>query len=268
MPDYYNYPSQPQEGWQGGLSGATTGFSTAGIPGAIIGGALGWHNQNKRNQAQQNAQDALNEALAARPVYHHQAELDQNVQLGKSLMSMYDPYTKSSLLPGQQYMQNQIDANSSNTLAKGAREGLSSPSSYTALLGQALDSQNNQQTQMAIAGAGMRQSYQQLYGGATNNTQDANTALANAKDVEFDTNQQQPWLQRVGINRDTLLDSIGRNRNKSDQSNAYAMYSINNLKGQVDGVISDGGGGQQSQGSSILSPDQIMKLAPYAAEAA
>lgn len=223
----YSYPDQTTSSGEGAIKGAITGSQYGGMAGAIAGGIYGWASQKKRNKAQKAAQDRLTETLNNRPKYQRQAEFDENVKQAKGVQAIYDPLTKTNQLPGQAYMQNRVDNNASNALAKAGMEGLTSPSQYAQLLAATTQSQNDATTNLGIAGAQNRQDNIANYANATQNVQNANTALAREKDVEWDTNVQQPWLASTNMARDTFNDAVGRNRQKSDQESAAAMNSLN-----------------------------------------
>lgn len=223
----YSYPEQTTSALEGGAKGAITGSQYGGQVGAAIGFGYGYLTQKKRNKAQQSAQDKLTETLNNRPKYQRQAEFDENVKQAKGVQAIYDPLTKTNQLPGQAYMQNRVDNNASNALAKAGMEGLTSPSQYAQLLAATTQSQNDATTNLGIAGAQNRQDNIANYANATQNVQNANTALAREKDVEWDTNVQQPWLASTNMARDTFNDAVGRNRQKSDQESAAAMNSLN-----------------------------------------
>lgn len=223
----YSYPDQTTSSGEGAIKGAITGSQYGGMAGAIAGGIYGRASQKKRNKAQKAAQDRLTETLNNRPEYKRQAEFDENVRQAKGVQAMYEPLTKTNLLPGQAYMQNRVDNNAANAIAKAGMEGLTSPSQYAQLLAATTQSQNDATTDMAIAGAQNRQNNMASYANATQNVIGANTTLAREKDVEWDTNIKQPWLAATNMARDTYNDAIGRNRKKSDQESAAAINSLN-----------------------------------------
>lgn len=222
---------------EGAAKGAITGSQYGGQVGAAIGGVYGYLSQKKRNKAQQSAQDKLTEALNNRPVYKRQAEWDENVKQAKGVQSMYEPLTKTNTLPGQAYMQNRIDANSANTVSQGVATGVTSPSQLVQLLAGANKTQQDAQVDLSIAGAQNRQANMGNYANATNTVMGANKDLAREKDVEWDTNVQQPWLNQVGMAKDTFNDAIGRNRKKSDQESAAAMNSLNYQRDFITSMI-------------------------------
>jgi len=253
----YSYPQQTTSVGEGVGKGALTGAGIGTmiapgigtIIGAGIGGIYGGITQGKRNKAQKNAQKKLDEALKNRPVYKRQAEFDENVKQAKSVQSMYEPLTKTNTLPGQAYMQNRIDAHAANTVTQGVATGVSSPSQLVQLLAGANKAQQDAQVDLSIAGAENRANNMAQYGNATQTVIGANKDLAREKDVEWDTNIQQPWLTQVGMGKDTFNDAVSRNREKSDQETAFALQSltgaISSLKG-MGGKFKGAGKGMQS----------------------
>lgn len=233
----YAYPEQTTSSGEGAIKGAITGSQYGGMAGAIAGGIYGWASQKKRNKAQKAAQDKLTEALNNRPVYKRQAEWDENVKQAKGVQSMYEPLTKTNTLPGQAYMQNRIDANSANTVSQGVATGVTSPSQLVQLLAGANKTQQDAQVDLSIAGAQNRQANMGNYANATNTVMGANKDLAREKDVEWDTNVQQPWITQTDMARDTFSDAIGRNRKKSDQESAAAMNSLNYQRDFITSMI-------------------------------
>lgn len=244
----YSYPQQTTSTAEGAGKGALTGaaLGTMVAPGigtvigAVAGGIYGGITQNKRNKAQKEAQAKLDEALKNRPVYKRQAEWDENVKQAKGVQAMYEPLTKTNTLPGQAYMQNRIDANAANTVTQGVATGVSNPSQLVQLLSSANKTQQDAQVDLSIAGAENRQANMGNYANATQSVIKSNADLAREKDVEWDTNVQQPWLTQVGMGKDTFNDSVSRNREKSDQETAFALQSltsaIGGLKGQEGGM--------------------------------
>lgn len=222
---------------EGSAKGAITGSQYGGQIGAYIGGVFGYLSQKKRNKAQQSAQDKLTKALNNRPVYKRQAEWDENVKQAKGVQSMYEPLTKTNTLPGQAYMQNRIDANSANTVSQGVATGVTSPSQLVQLLAGANKTQQDAQVDLSIAGAQNRQANMGNYASATNTVMGANKDLAREKDVEWDTNVQQPWITQTDMARDTFNDALGRNRKKSDQESAAAMNSLNYQRDFITSMI-------------------------------
>jgi len=256
----YAYPEQTTSPMEGSAKGAITGSQYGGQIGAYIGGVFGYLSQKKRNKAQQSAQDKLTEALNNRPVYKRQAEWDENVKQAKGVQSMYEPLTKTNTLPGQAYMQNRIDANSANTVSQGVATGVTSPSQLVQLLAGANKTQQDAQVDLSIAGAQNRQANMGNYANATNTVMGANKDLAREKDVEWDTNVQQPWLNQVGMAKDTFNDAIGRNRKKSDQESAAAMNSLNYQRDFITSMIpmiAGGGAGGMAKTSGIGSGQAV-----------
>jgi len=256
----YAYPEQTTSPMEGSAKGAITGSQYGGQIGAYIGGVFGYLSQKKRNKAQQSAQDKLTEALNNRPVYKRQAEWDENVKQAKGVQSMYEPLTKTNTLPGQAYMQNRIDANSANTVSQGVATGVTSPSQLVQLLAGANKTQQDAQVDLSIAGAQNRQANMGNYANATNTVMGANKDLARGKDVEWDTNVQQPWLNQVGMAKDTFNDAIGRNRKKSDQESAAAMNSLNYQRDFITSMIpmiAGGGAGGMAKTSGIGSGQAV-----------
>jgi len=245
---------------EGSAKGAITGSQYGGQIGAYIGGVFGYLSQKKRNKAQQSVQDKLTKALNNRPVYKRQAEWDENVKQAKGVQSMYEPLTKTNTLPGQAYMQNRIDANSANTVSQGVATGVTSPSQLVQLLAGANKTQQDAQVDLSIAGAQNRQANMGNYANATNTVMGANKDLAREKDVEWDTNVQQPWLNQVGMAKDTFNDAIGRNRKKSDQESAAAMNSLNYQRDFITSMIpmiAGGGAGGMAKTSGIGSGQAV-----------
>lgn len=256
----YAYPEQTTSPMEGSAKGAITGSQYGGQVGAAIGGVYGYLSQKKRNKAQQSAQDKLTKALNNRPVYKRQAEWDENVKQAKGVQSMYEPLTKTNTLPGQAYMQNRIDANSANTVSQGVATGVTSPSQLVQLLAGANKTQQDAQVDLSIAGAQNRQANMGNYANATNTVMGANKDLAREKDVEWDTNVQQPWLNQVGMAKDTFNDAIGRNRKKSDQESAAAMNSLNYQRDFITSMIpmiAGGGAGGMAKTSGIGSGQAV-----------
>ena len=233
----FSFPKLTTTGGEGAIKGAITGSQYGGTTGAMIGAAYGLFSQKKRNKAQQSAQDKLSEALNNRPVYKRQAEWDENVKQAKGVQSMFEPLTKTNTLPGQAYMQNRIDANAANTVAQGVATGVTSPSQLVQLLAGANKTQQDAQVDLSIAGAQNRQANMGNYASATNTVMGANKDLAREKDVEWDTNVQQPWITQTDMARDTFNDAIGRNRKKSDQESAAAMNSLNYQRDFITSMI-------------------------------
>lgn len=256
----YAYPEQTTSSGEGAIKGAITGSQYGGMAGAIAGGIYGWASQKKRNKAQKAAQDKLTEALNNRPVYKRQAEWDENVKQAKGVQSMYEPLTKTNTLPGQAYMQNRIDANSANTVSQGVATGVTSPSQLVQLLAGANKTQQDAQVDLSIAGAQNRQANMGNYANATNTVMGANKDLAREKDVEWDTNVQQPWITQTDMARDTFSDAIGRNRKKSDQESAAAMNSLNYQRDFITSMIpmiAGGGAGGMAKTSGIGSGQAV-----------
>ena len=256
----YAYPEQTTSPMEGSAKGAITGSQYGGQIGAYIGGVFGYLSQKKRNKAQQSAQDKLTEALNNRPVYKRQAEWDENVKQAKGVQSMYEPLTKTNTLPGQAYMQNRIDANSANTVSQGVATGVTSPSQLVQLLAGANKTQQDAQVDLSIAGAQNRQANMGNYANATNTVMGANKDLAREKDVEWDTNVQQPWITQTDMARDTFSDAIGRNRKKSDQESAAAMNSLNYQRDFITSMIpmiAGGGAGGMAKTSGIGSGQAV-----------
>jgi len=256
----YAYPEQTTSPMEGSAKGAITGSQYGGQIGAYIGGVFGYLSQKKRNKAQQSAQDKLTKALNNRPVYKRQAEWDENVKQAKGVQSMYEPLTKTNTLPGQAYMQNRIDANSANTVSQGVATGVTSPSQLVQLLAGANKTQQDAQVDLSIAGAQNRQANMGNYANATNTVMGANKDLAREKDVEWDTNVQQPWITQTDMARDTFNDALGRNRKKSDQESAAAMNSLNYQRDFITSMIpmiAGGGAGGMAKTSGIGSGQAV-----------
>lgn len=245
---------------EGAAKGAITGSQYGGTTGAMIGAAYGYLSQKKRNKSQKSAQDKLTEALNNRPVYKRQAEWDENVKQAKGVQAMFEPLTKTNTLPGQAYMQNRIDANAANTVSQGVATGITSPSQLVQLLAGANKTQQDAQVDLSIAGAQNRQANMGNYASATNTVMGANKDLAREKDVEWDTNVQQPWITQTDMARDTFSDAIGRNRKKSDQESAAAINSLNYQRDFITSMIpmiAGGGAGGMAKTSGIGSGQAV-----------
>lgn len=266
----YSYPQQTTSTGEGIAKGAVSGAAMGGtigsiIPGvgtvlgagagALIGGAIGGIGQNRRNKAQKEAQAKLDEALKNRPVYKRQAEWDENVKQAKGVQAMYEPLTKTNTLPGQAYMQNRIDANAANTVTQGVATGVSNPSQLVQLLSSANKTQQDAQVDLSIAGAENRQANIGNYANATQSVIKSNADLAREKDVEWDTNTQQPWLASVGMAKDTFNDSVSRNREKSDQETAFALQSLTSAIGGLKGMGGKLKGANKGMQSPVNSPE-------------
>lgn len=261
----YSYPQQTTSVGEGVGKGALTGAGIGTmiapgigtIIGAGIGGIYGGITQGKRNKAQKDAQKKLDEALRNRPIYKRQAEFDENVKQAKGVQAMYEPLTKTNTLPGQAYMQNRIDANAANTITQGVATGVSSPSQLVQLLAGANKAQQDAQVDLSIAGAENRANNMAQYGNATQTVIGANKDLAREKDVEWDTNIQQPWLTQVGMGKDTFNDAVSRNREKSDQETAFALQSLTSAIVGLKGI----GKGMNFKGKpkGIKSESQLMQ---------
>jgi len=261
----YSYPQETtsigEGAGKGALAGAGIGTMIAPGIGTIIGGVggaiLGGLSQGKRNRAQRDAQKKLDEALKNRPVYKRQAEFDENVKQAKAVQSMYEPLTKTNTLPGQAYMQNRIDANAANAVTQGVSTGVTTPSQLVQLLAGANKTQQDAQVDLSIAGAENRANNMAQYGNATQTVIKSNADLAREKDVEWDTNVQQPWLASVGMSKDTFNDSVSRNREKSDQETAFALQSLTSAIGGLKGM----GKGMNFKGKpkGIKSESQLMQ---------
>ena len=256
----YAYPEQTTSPMEGAAKGAITGSQYGGTTGAMIGAAYGYLSQKKRNKSQKSAQDKLTEALNNRPVYKRQAEWDENVKQAKGVQAMFEPLTKTNTLPGQAYMQNRIDANAANTVSQGVATGITSPSQLVQLLAGANKTQQDAQVDLSIAGAQNRQANMGNYASATNTVMGANKDLAREKDVEWDTNVQQPWITQTDMARDTFSDAIGRNRKKSDQESAAAINSLNYQRDFITSMIpmiAGGGAGGMAKTSGIGSGQAV-----------
>lgn len=261
----YSYPQQTTSTAEGAGKGALTGaaLGTMVAPGigtvigAVAGGIYGGITQNKRNKAQKEAQAKLDEALKNRPVYKRQAEWDENVKQAKGVQAMYEPLTKTNTLPGQAYMQNRIDANAANTVTQGVATGVSNPSQLVQLLSSANKTQQDAQVDLSIAGAENRQANMGNYANATQSVIKSNADLAREKDVEWDTNVQQPWLTQVGMGKDTFNDSVSRNREKSDQETAFALQSLTSAISGLKGMGK--GGGFKGKPKGIKSEETLIQ---------
>lgn len=170
------------------------------------------------NRKAEKAQKEQDELMRNRPLYEIPSQYGENQKLSKSIMDMYEPGTKSSILAGQGYMQNQVDANSANTLATAQRNGVSSPSQYSSILSSALQSQNDAQTKMGIEGANKRMEYQDRYSDANKGLQDANTAMADQEQMKWEQNTFSPFASKLNATREKIKYNQQRTQERTDSA--------------------------------------------------
>jgi len=166
----------------------------------------------KGRKDEKKAQAEMDKLKANRPQYEIPKEYEQNIELQKGIVKGYEPYTKTSQLAGQSYMQNRIDANTANQTAIASQQGVSSPSGMAALYGSAMNAQNEATTDMNIKGAENRQQYQQLYANETGNLQKANADLASQKTTQWNQNTYEPYATNVEELRRRTRDGAERKR--------------------------------------------------------
>lgn len=193
------------------LSGAATGASAGamfGPYGAAIGGVVGagaglisgLGKKKKRDEA---------EALAKnRPQYQIPKEVFQN-------QAMYEAMSKSSRVPGQAYIENQIGQNQATALNAAQRSAGSSADALAALGGIQANT-NNQQNQLAQMGL----EYQ-----AANKDKlaQANLEMADYRQQEFDYNKNQPWQINFAKSQKLNDQSIQDNQNMVADAQALGM---------------------------------------------
>jgi hypothetical protein len=146
----------------------------AALPGIVAAG------QGVYNMFQGFNQDAKSDLInPKRKKYFTPGAIHNNVEMYRSLAN-------SSKLPGQNIAENRINTNSANALdalkssGAGVNEILSGVSQVNA-------NQNNAMADLSMAGAEHQAMNQDKFA-------QANEALARYKDVEFDYNQNQPYL--------------------------------------------------------------------------
>lgn len=166
----------------------------------------------KGAKEEKRAKQELDKLKANRPQYKAPEEYGKNVALQEGLVKGYEPYTKTSQLAGQSYMQNRIDANTANQAALASQQGVSSPSGLAAMYGAAMNAQNQATTDMNIRGAENRKDYQQLYANQVGQLGKANLDMADQKVTEWNQNIYEPYATDVEENRLRLRDATQRKR--------------------------------------------------------
>jgi hypothetical protein len=165
--------------------------------GSLINAFTSHYRKGKAQKDEYAAHDRLLALDAERPQYNAESLssqsvnplYDQNINLAKS----YEPLSKVNLLPGQSYMQNRVDNNSANAIAKAGMEGITSPSQYAQLLASTTESQNNATTDMAIQGTQNRMINQDKFVSAMTG---ANTAKAEEQDKAWNQNIWEPYNEK------------------------------------------------------------------------
>ncbi|MFI0435897.1 MAG: hypothetical protein ACH350_09285 [Parachlamydiaceae bacterium] len=227
-------------------------FSSLGsFGGSVVQAVSAIKSGNEARKAANAAQEERDRLLANRPQYAIPDEYGQNQKLSKSIMDTYEPGTKSSILTGQGYMQNQVDANSANANANAMRSGVSSPSQYSSILTSSLQAQNDAQTKMGIAGAQQRLDYQDKYADASDSSKKSNLDMADQKEFQWDQNVFSPYQTAVQLQRDKLRDETEQRR----------YYNEKQLQAQKEAQVSGGEsvdsiysptGGKSKGGQSIM----------------
>lgn len=172
----------------------------------------------KAGKEEKKYQKELDKLKANRPQYQIPDEYKKNIALQEGIVKGYDPYTKTSQLAGQSYMQNRIDANTANQTAIASQQGVGSPSGMAALYGAAMNAQNEATTDMNIKGAENRKDYQQLYANATSGLQDKNIDMADQRVTQWNQNTYEPYATEVEEFRRRTKDATERKRGFSKQT--------------------------------------------------
>jgi hypothetical protein len=189
--------------------------------GTIYKGVQSYSAGKKRKQAEQEQADLI----ANRPQYEIPEQYEKNAELAQGIVKGYEPYTKTSQLAGQSYMQNRIDNNSANAVAGAARDSVSSPSQLTSLLSAALDSQNKSASEMAVQGAKQREGYQDRYAQATGALMDANTAQAQQDQYKWNQNEFSPYASKVDATTQRIRDYTQRGREREDNAVESGVFT-------------------------------------------
>jgi hypothetical protein len=148
------------------------GLATAGVITGISAGIKGisaLHQAHKAKKMQVN-----------RPTYQIPQEILNN-------QAMYKNLANSSRLPGQSNIENQIGANSANSI-NAAMQGAGSSADVLASLGNTQNNTNNALNNLAIEGAQNQNMNRDKLAGA-------NESLAQYRDQAFDYNKNEPYQQ-------------------------------------------------------------------------
>jgi hypothetical protein len=172
----------------------------------------------KADRNAKNAKKEQDKLRENRPQYTIPEEYQKNIDLQTGIVKGYEPYTKTSQLAGQSYMQNRIDANTANQTALASQQGVSSPSGMAALYGSAMNAQNEATTDMNIKGAENRKDYQQLYANETGNLQKANADMADQKALEWNQNTFSPYASLINEKTNMIRDYTQRSRERADSA--------------------------------------------------
>lgn len=198
----------------------------------------------KASRDKKKAAKEQKELLKNRPQYEIPGQYQENVNQAKGVQAMYEPLTKTNQLPGQAYMQNRVDNNSANILAKAGMEGITSPSQYAQLLAATTQSQNDATTDLGIAGAQNRQANMGNFANATGTLMNANSDLANQEQFKWGQNTFSPYASLVDATTKRVRDYTQRQREREDSA-IESGVSVGSMAGG--GVSGMGGNGRTAE---------------------
>ena len=184
----------------------------------VAGAGIAGYQAYKAKQSKDAAAKDQQKLIDNRPQYQIPGQYQKNVDLQTGVVNNYDPYTKTNLLPGQAYMQNRVDNNSANAIAKAGMDGVSSSSQYAQMLGAVNASQNESTTDMNIAGAQNRMKSLDGYARATNDLVGANKDLADQNAFKWDQNTFSPYASSVAMKTNQIRDATQRQREREDSA--------------------------------------------------
>lgn len=207
---------------------------------AVLGVAAGSaaysaHVAHKRNKEAQANAAALRDKISNPPDYTIPSEYQTN-------QNLVLPYTKTSQLAGQAYMQNQVDNNSANSVAKAQRDGLSG-SAITSVLASANNASNNAATNMDIAGAQQRQSY-------IDRSMNANQQTADQKAIQWNLDTNQPYQNWMSYYRDMYLGKTAQSNQAAANAQGQIVAGAGSLGGAAGGLSGKYGSGGASKVNS------------------
>lgn len=227
------------------LSGAASGASLGaafGPYGALVGGALGGIAGALKKDP---AKDPKNNV--PRPRYNIPKEVFQN-------QAMYDAMSKSSRVPGQSYIENQIGQNQAQALSASQKAAGSSADALSAVSGIQQNS-NNQYNELGRQGAEFQFMNKDKLAAA-------NREVADYKQQEFDYNQNQPY-QTSYAQKQKIQDQQMMNNNNSINNLVGLGMTYAGQAGSGSNIFSMSGGQSANQAQSSTPSYSISSLSPY-----
>lgn len=228
-----------------------TFVATAVVGAGITVGSAGYSAYKSAKAKKQSDQynQQLQDKINSPPEYDIPAEYAKNQGIAQGYVNTITPYTKSSQLAGQPYMQNQVDNNSANSVAKAQQMGLSG-SAIASVLASANNSSNDAATNFGIAGAKQRQSYIGMEGDANQNLEGQNQAMADQRAIKWNLEKNQPYQNSMAYYRDRFLDTLGQSRQQgANAQGQIAGLGQNMLTMGLYGKAQKSGGGSDTPAS-------------------